>query len=82
MNEISGLRGADQVAALFGCDPSLLCALLSPGYMGFAGGDYWSSSQVNSMIFVGANYQYFDDGTQGDARKDNNSLRVRPVRAF
>jgi hypothetical protein len=49
---------------------------------GFAGGNYWSSSQVNSMIFVGANYQYFDDGTQGDARKNDSSLRVRSVRAF
>ena len=45
---------------------------------GFAGGDYWSSSQINSNR---AWYQNVVIGSQIDGLK-NFTLRVRPVRAF
>jgi|APLak6261659701_1056019.scaffolds.fasta_scaffold01143_4 hypothetical protein len=45
---------------------------------GFASGNYWSSTEINSNV---AWYQVFNDGLQ-DGNLKNGTFRVRAVRAF
>jgi len=45
----------------------------------FTANYYWSSSQNNAN---NAWAQNFDDGSQNNGNKYNNSLPVRPVRGF
>lgn len=48
---------------------------------GFAGDDYWSSTEFSSVPTAGAWAQYFNDGFQGAGVKYEN-FRVRCVQAF